>query len=46
MIKLKVKYFNAFASFKDAHTVQLDDGKGGITTTTAEKIIIAVGGRP
>lgn len=46
MIKLKVKYFNAFASFKDAHTVQLDDGKGGITTTTADKIIIAVGGRP
>ena len=46
MIKLKVKYFNAFAAFKDAHTVQLDDGKGGITTTTADKIIIAVGGRP
>ena len=46
MIKLKVKYFNAFATFKDAHTVQLDDGKGGVTTTTADKIVIAVGGRP
>ena len=46
MIKLKVKYYNAYATFKDANTIQLDDGKGGVTTTTADKIIIAVGGRP
>ena len=46
MIKLKVKYFNAYATFADAHTIQLDNGKGGIEKVTAEKIIIAVGGRP
>ena len=46
MIKLKVKYYNAYATFKDAHTVELNDGKGGVSTTTADKIIIAVGGRP
>ena len=46
MIKLKVKYFNAYATFKDSHTIELNDGKGGISTTTADKIIIAVGGRP
>jgi hypothetical protein len=26
-IKLKLKYFNAYASFIDAHTLLLDDGK-------------------
>jgi thioredoxin reductase (NADPH) len=46
MIKLKVKYFNAYATFADAHTIQLDNGKGGIEKVTAEKIVIAVGGRP
>ena len=46
MIKLKVKYFNAYATFADPHTIQLDNGKGGIEKVTAEKIIIAVGGRP
>jgi thioredoxin/glutathione reductase (selenoprotein) len=28
MIKLKVKYFNSYATFVDAHTVKLDNGKG------------------
>jgi thioredoxin reductase (NADPH) len=27
MIKLKVKYFNSYASFEDDHTILLDDGK-------------------
>lgn len=46
MIKLKVKYFNAYATFVDAHTVQVDNGKGDIQKVTADKIVIAVGGRP
>jgi len=46
LIKLKVKYFNSYATFKDAHTIQLDNGKGLIETVTADKVIVAVGGRP
>jgi thioredoxin reductase (NADPH) len=46
LIKLKVKYYNAYATFVDAHTIQCDNGKGTIEKVTAEKIIIAVGGRP
>jgi len=46
MIKLKVKYFNKYATFEDAHTLNLDDGKGNIAKVTAERIVIAVGGRP
>ena len=46
LIKMKAKYYNSYASFVDAHTVQLDNGKGKIETVTADKIVIAVGGRP
>lgn len=46
MIKLKVKYYNSYATFVDANTIQLDNGKGKVETIRAEKIIIAVGGRP
>mmetsp|Transcript_2242 Transcript_2242/g.3872 ORF Transcript_2242/g.3872 Transcript_2242/m.3872 type:complete len:346 (+) Transcript_2242:661-1698(+) len=46
MIKQKVKYYNAYASFEDAHTLTLDNGKGKIEKVTADKIVIAVGGRP
>lgn len=46
MIKLKAKYFNSYASFIDSHTIHLDNGKGKIETVTADKIVIAVGGRP
>jgi len=46
MIKLKVKYFNAYATFIDAHTLSCDNGKGKIETVTADKIVIATGGRP
>lgn len=45
MIKLKIKYFNMYATFKDAHTIHLDNGKTQ-ETVTADKIVIAVGGRP
>ncbi len=43
---MKVKYFNAYASFADTHTLSLDNGKGGVETVTADRIVIAVGGRP
>jgi thioredoxin reductase (NADPH) len=46
VIKLKIKYFNAYASFIDQHTIQVEDAKGVKTLVTAERIIIAVGGRP
>jgi thioredoxin reductase (NADPH) len=45
LLKLKIKYFNMYAKFIDAHTVELEkDGK--VERHTAEKIVIAVGGRP
>ena len=44
--KLGVKYFNMYATFKDSHTLKLDDGDGNIEFVSAAKIIIAVGGRP
>jgi thioredoxin reductase (NADPH) len=46
MIKAKVKYLNAYAEFVDAHTIKTDNGKGKIETHTADKIVIATGGRP
>ena len=46
LVKLKVKYHNCYATFVDPHTVQLDNGKGKLTTVTADNIIVAVGGRP
>jgi pyruvate/2-oxoglutarate dehydrogenase complex dihydrolipoamide dehydrogenase (E3) component len=46
LIKLKVKYFNAYATFENDHTIKVDNGKGKIETVTAEKIVVAVGGRP
>jgi len=46
MMKLKVKYYNSYATFVDPHTIKLDNGKGKVDQVTAEKIVIAVGGRP
>jgi thioredoxin reductase (NADPH) len=46
MIKLKVKYYNSYATFVDKNTVQLDNGKGKIETVKATNIVIATGGRP
>jgi pyruvate/2-oxoglutarate dehydrogenase complex dihydrolipoamide dehydrogenase (E3) component len=46
MIQLKAKYFNSYASFVDPHTIKLDNGKGKVEQVTAEKVVIAVGGRP
>lgn len=48
LMKNKIKYFNKYAQFEDAHTIKLSDPvKGGDPSfVTADKIIIAVGGRP
>jgi len=41
-----VKYYNAYATFVDEKTVKAVDKKGKETTITADKFVIAVGGRP
>jgi thioredoxin reductase (NADPH) len=45
LIKAEVKYFNMYATLYDKHTIYLDDGKKQ-QTVTADKIVIACGGRP
>jgi len=42
----KVEYINAKAVFIDEHTIELTDKRGVKSTKTAEKFIIATGGRP
>lgn len=46
LMKAKCKYFNEFASFIDAHTIQLRKADGTTQTVTADKVVIACGGRP
>ena len=46
LIKAKCKYFNKYASFVNANTLKLRGANGDEQTVTAEKIVIAVGGRP
>jgi len=41
-----VKYYNAYATFKDAKTVLAVDKKGKETEITADQFVIAIGGRP
>ncbi|KXZ50183.1 NTR1 protein [Gonium pectorale] len=41
-----VKYMNAKGSFVDAHTVEAVERNGKKHTLTAERIVVAVGGRP
>mmetsp|Transcript_6925 Transcript_6925/g.9694 ORF Transcript_6925/g.9694 Transcript_6925/m.9694 type:complete len:606 (-) Transcript_6925:418-2235(-) len=41
-----ITYLNRYATFKDAHTLECVDKKGTISTLTAARFIIAVGGRP
>lgn len=41
-----IKLFPRLARLVDAHTIELDDGKGSKIQETADKIVIAVGGRP
>ena len=44
--KNKVPYFDAFATFVDPHTIKLVNAKNEESQVTADKIIVAVGGRP
>jgi len=46
LMKAKAKYFNEYASFIDAHTLELKKANGDTQTVTADKIVIACGGRP
>ena len=46
LIKNKCKYYNCYASFIDAHTVQLRKANGETEQVTSDKFVIAVGGRP
>jgi thioredoxin/glutathione reductase (selenoprotein) len=41
-----IKYYNAFATFQDANTISLDNGKGKVETATFKYCMIACGGRP
>ena len=44
--KNKVTYYNKFAKFIDAHTIELTDKKGKKEIVTSDKILIAIGLRP
>ena len=46
MFKEKIDYRNAYATFIDAHTLELKDEKGEIKKVTSENILISVGLRP
>ena len=41
-----VDVFDARAEFEDEHTIRLTDEDGVVTMKTADKILVAVGGRP
>ena len=41
-----IKYYNKYAKFVDAHTLSLEAKNGKVETVTADKIVIATGGRP
>lgn len=41
-----VVYFNKLAKFVDARTLELTAGDGSKEIVTADKIVIATGGRP
>jgi len=41
-----VKYINALGSFKDAHTMNLENPRKEMAPITAKRFVVAVGGRP
>jgi thioredoxin reductase (NADPH) len=41
-----VKFYNAFATFADAHTLELKNKAGAVEKVTAKFILVATGGRP
>lgn len=47
LMKMKIKYYNTYATFEDDHKIKLDKMNGSEPTyVTAERIVIATGGRP
>ncbi len=46
LMKAGVDVFQGWASFVDAHTVQISKDDGSTTTITADTILIATGGKP
>jgi len=46
LMQKEIKYFNAYATFVDKHTVKTVDKRGEEKTHTAKNFIIAVGMRP
>ena len=43
----QVTYFNSFAEFgDDSHTLRLTTKQGTVSTVTADKVLLAMGGRP
>lgn len=42
----EVTYFNKLGRFVDAHTLEVTDKKGKVSTMTASRFLVAVGGRP
>lgn len=41
-----VTYLNKLGTFQDAHTIQVTDKKGKISSITSARVLVAVGGRP
>lgn len=46
LIEEGVKYFNAYARFREPHTLVLTNKKGKETVVSVDKVIVATGGRP
>jgi thioredoxin reductase (NADPH) len=42
----EVTYLNKLGQFVDAHTLQVTDKKGKVSTITSSRFVVAVGGRP
>jgi thioredoxin reductase (NADPH) len=41
-----IKYLNAHARFVDAHTLECTNRRGDVSTITARRVLLAMGGRP
>lgn len=46
LLKKEIDFFNAYATLKNEHIIMLKNENGEISEVTADKILIAVGGRP
>jgi thioredoxin/glutathione reductase (selenoprotein) len=46
LVDAPVEYINAYASFKDPHTIAYETKKGEKKEITADQVLVVVGGRP